>query len=720
MDTDLTLNVGAKGADEAAAKIKSVSDNLSEGGKQTSGFADKLQKASLALAGVGIGLTAYSKSATNSYIDYVKQTSSIARVTGDTVTETSRLQAVFERSGVQADQTSQVFGAFSKQISATNDAAKDAAANQDDYANKIKAAQIKIQDLTADTAKNGDATGKNANEIEHQNIVIDDLKKKATEAQTPLQKLGVATQDAAGKTRPFSDILLDVADKFKTMPNGPEKTTLAMQLFGKSGKTLLPILNKGSDGIKDLEDQADKLGLTLSGKNVDAVAKYSEAHKKVAEAQKAFTLQVGMQALPMWQKVADAQTKATQVFQGLPGPIKDAVASVAAFGGPIATAAGGIVGFASNASSIDFSKLGKGFLAPAKGAIAVAKGTASATKWLTLNTIELAKNGAMAVWTAVKWVATNVAMLAVRGATLAWTAAQWLLNAALNANPIGLIIIALVALAAGIVLLWTHSQTFRDIVTGAFNAVWGAIQAVWNWITQNWPLLLAILTGPIGWAVLLIVSNWETIKAAFAAAWQFIVGVWSAVAGFFAGVWQGIVTAFSAVVGWFGSIFSSAWQAVMNVFAGVGGFFVGVWNTITGIFGKIGSAISDAVSGAIKGAINGILNGASKIINGFIDTINGAVNIINKLPGVNIPKIGRLNVPQLADGGIIQPRPGGTLVNVAEAGKAEAVVPLDKMGQMGATNNFYGSITLNGEAAVDRFFERLNRTQQLASIGVPV
>ena len=115
----------------------------------------------------------------------------------------------------------------------------------------------------------------------------------------------------------------------------------------------------------------------------------------------------------------------------------------------------------------------------------------------------------------------------VKAATAAWTAVQWLLNAALNANPIGLIIIALAALAAGIYLAWTRSQTFRNIVTGAFDAVKDAVQAVdrafdallnaarsaFNWVTDHWKLALFAF-GPIGAAVYLIATNFDRIKSA--------------------------------------------------------------------------------------------------------------------------------------------------------------------------------------------------------------
>lgn len=62
------------------------------------------------------------------------------------------------------------------------------------------------------------------------------------------------------------------------------------------------------------------------------------------------------------------------------------------------------------------------------------------------------------------------------------TGAQVGLNAALLANPIGLVVLAIAALVAGFVLAWKHSETFRDIVRGAFDAVKNAAVAVWDFI----------------------------------------------------------------------------------------------------------------------------------------------------------------------------------------------------------------------------------------------
>jgi TP901 family phage tail tape measure protein len=85
-------------------------------------------------------------------------------------------------------------------------------------------------------------------------------KLKATMGQ-----VGVSFND--GKTQ--MEKLATVADKFKNMDDGPKKVALAMQLFGRSGKELIPILNLGSDGIEALNAKMSEYGVV----NEEAVAK---------------------------------------------------------------------------------------------------------------------------------------------------------------------------------------------------------------------------------------------------------------------------------------------------------------------------------------------------------------------------------------------------------------------------------------------------------------
>lgn len=148
-----------------------------------------------------------------------------------------------------------------------------------------------------------------------------------------------------------------------------------------------------------------------------------------------------------------------------------------------------------------------------------------------------------------------------KAATVLWTGVQWLLNAAMSANPIGLMVAAIVALVAIFIVAWKNSETFRNIVTGAFNAVWGVIKGVWNWISENWPLLLAILTGPIGLVVLAITRNWDTIKEGVTGVYDWIVEKFDAVVSFVtglpgrvtsavSGMWDGIKDAFKTAINW--------------------------------------------------------------------------------------------------------------------------------------------------------------------------
>ncbi len=121
---------------------------------------------------------------------------------------------------------------------------------------------------------------------------------------------------------------------------------------------------------------------------------------------------------------------------------------------------------------------------------------------------------------------------AVNTAQKIWTASQAAFNIVMGLNPVVLITLAIIALIAIIIVAWQHSETFRDIVTGAFDAVLGAVKAVWHWISDNWPLLLTILTGPIGAAVALVVKHWDSIKAGFTAVKDWIGDRVGDIAGF--------------------------------------------------------------------------------------------------------------------------------------------------------------------------------------------
>lgn len=210
--------------------------------------------------------------------------------------------------------------------------------------------------------------------------------------------------------------------------------------------------------------------------------------------------------------------------------------------------------------------------------------------------------------------------------------------------------------------------------------VFAAVQAIVNAVMAANPITWIILAIVALIAIIvLLIKNWDKVKAAFLAAWEKIKAAWGKVVDFFKGIWDGIVGVFSSVVSWFTGIFSQAWEGIKSVFSTVGEFFQGIWNTIVNLFTTIGTAVGDAISGAVKGAINAVLSGAITIINGFISAINLAIGIINAIPGVEIKKLDKLEVPQLAQGGFVRPNKPQAVVIGDNKHEGEIVSPISKM-----------------------------------------
>lgn len=283
--------------------------------------------------------------------------------------------------------------------------------------------------------------------------------------------------------------------------------------------------------------------------------------------------------------------------------------------------------------------------------------------------------------------------------------------------PLTLIVIAIIAIIAIIILLvqnWTTvwgviqdvvanvgsfiqgifeavGKFIGDVLTNIgnffatiFAAIWVAIQFYINLWIEIFKLAFTAVTTVWNAVVAFFKGLWDGIVAGaqflytkvvdfFKLAWEGVKIIWAVVKSYFSGVWDGIKNVFAAVGSWFGNIFSGAWTAIKNAFASVGGFFRGVWDTITGIFGKIGTTIGNAIGGAFKGVVNAVLNTVSNVVNTVIDLINGAIDLINAIPGVDIGKIPRVNLPRMAKGGIVD---RSTIAEIGENG-TEAVMPLE-------------------------------------------
>lgn len=75
--------------------------------------------------------------------------------------------------------------------------------------------------------------------------------------------LGLSARDSSGHLKTMDQMIMETADKFAVMNNGTAKTALSMQLFGKSGKDMIPILNQGSAGVAEWKEEMIRLGFTF-------------------------------------------------------------------------------------------------------------------------------------------------------------------------------------------------------------------------------------------------------------------------------------------------------------------------------------------------------------------------------------------------------------------------------------------------------------------------
>lgn len=86
---------------------------------------------------------------------------------------------------------------------------------------------------------------------------------ETSSAGQALERLGVASHGANGELRDSVDVLYDVADAFAGSRDDANKTKVAMEVFGKAGKDMVPMLNQGSESIRAMMDDAKKLGMVI-------------------------------------------------------------------------------------------------------------------------------------------------------------------------------------------------------------------------------------------------------------------------------------------------------------------------------------------------------------------------------------------------------------------------------------------------------------------------
>jgi phage-related protein len=145
----------------------------------------------------------------------------------------------------------------------------------------------------------------------------------ASKTNEALKAIGISSTDAQGRIRGVDGIILDLADKFSKMPDGAEKTALAMELFGKAGMNLIPMLNGGREALS-------QYSATIDTEMAQAADRFNDALNAIARSVSGPFNEAVTALLPFITQLAEGIAGFAQWFSSLPGPVQTVVASIGA------------------------------------------------------------------------------------------------------------------------------------------------------------------------------------------------------------------------------------------------------------------------------------------------------------------------------------------------------------------------------------------------------
>jgi hypothetical protein len=239
-----------------------------------------------------------------------------------------------------------------------------------------------LQRVTGESAESASALAAAGAElgvtVTKMNVGFGLLSKNIVNGAAGFEKYGINVRDAQGNLLPFDTVLGNVADRFVKLPPGVQQAAFAMNVFGRSGKELIPLLSKGSAGIDELKAKAKEMGLVLSQDDVDAARALAIAQRDLSESFKGVEITIGREFIPAATKFLDWLSSVVQVASKVPGPVYQAAGSFLALTGVAALLIKAGQGIASTWGTVAAS-MGIGTAAIEAQTVAMGEATAAGT-----------------------------------------------------------------------------------------------------------------------------------------------------------------------------------------------------------------------------------------------------------------------------------------------------------------------------------------------------
>jgi len=266
--------------------------------------------------------------------------------------------------------------------------------------------------------------------------------------------VGVSAKDSQGHLKKSDILLKEISDRFQKAPNGPIKTALAIQLFGKSGMNMIPMLNNGSKSLDTLKNEMRETGEMISDEGVANSMKFNIKLREMSDRMEGAKNKIGLALVPAFTILADEILKViTQVTTWI-DKNKALIPQM--------------LHWAKIAMIVGASIWGIGTVIKTVVAIMkIWKGAMAACKIVMMGVNAVSRFGIF------QFAGLKIAQLASAAATGVATAAQWLLNAAFIASPIGWIVLGIGALIAVTVICWKKFAGFRAVIKTVWDTVKG-------------------------------------------------------------------------------------------------------------------------------------------------------------------------------------------------------------------------------------------------------
>lgn len=423
------------------------------------------------------------------------------------------------------------------------------------------------------------------------------------------EDLGIKIKDSAGNLRQPNEIFEDVADIFHNTEDGIGKTALAVELFGKSGADLIPMLNDGKAGLKAFYAEAERLGLALSNEMIAKGDAFSDQLENIGEQVKGVKLQLGAALIPALSAAAE---KISKVIDKITRWVQENPELVATIGN-IAMTTGkwiAILGTAAIAiGSVTFivGQFGKVFRIVSDS---IKIGTKIVSEYKNGMLLFRMQYALFSVWSKIA------------------AAGQWLFNTSLYGCPVVWIVAGIMAIIAAVVLLvkyWDEvAAWFKklwDAIVGIFKAAWEAIKKVWSTVTGWFSNLWGGIKAGAGKA-------WEGIKNTINKAREGVQKAWGSVKGWFSNLWgnvkSGISNAWGGIKDWFSNLQPVEWMR-------------GAWENVGTFFENLGPRFYEWGKNLLQGLWNGITSMVDKIVEGMKNIGRRIANGFKSILGINSP-----------------------------------------------------------------------------------